>query len=317
MIEKKTVFILGAGSSYPYGFPLGLKLRELSFLTADNMFLTFHNRMGGDFLLNEVENARNFSRQFKISGDQSIDWFLKKFPEYSLVGKFLILHHILNAENSSRFLEELTEDKRKQDWYWYLYNEMSKYPKGEVNPGLFLNNKVSFITFNYDRSLEHFLYTCFSNGHNFNNYDITPLELFKEIPIKHVYGKVAKLDWEREGEELCIEYKGYIQDYNTLDRLKDNIHLIDERDGKINIEIGNLIINAERIFFLGFSYADENLAMLDIPEVLNQKHRIYGTAFGMTENEINKIKSKFSPNANSDRLRIDNKDCLGLLREYL
>jgi len=317
MIDKNTVFILGAGSSYPYGFPLGIKLRELAFLTAENMFQSFHNKMGGDYLVNELKNARKFARQLKSSGDQSIDWFLKKFPEYSYVGKFSILHHILQAENSSQFLESLTEEKRKQDWYWYLYNEMSKYPRGEVNPELFLRNNVKFITFNYDRSLENFLYTCFSNGHDFEKFGTTAKDLFKKIPIYHVYGKVAPLDWERVDNKPFVGYKTYQQDFNLLDSLKENIHLIDDRESKKNMEIGNLIMNAERIFFLGFSFANENLEMLDIPEVLNQHHRIFGTAFGATENEIRKIRAKFSPNVNTDKLHILNKDSLALLREHL
>lgn len=317
MITQNTVFILGAGSSYPYGFPLGLKLRELAYQKAAPMFQNFHNKMGGDFL-SEINNlAQKFTRHFKDSADQSIDWFLKKFPEYSSVGKFLILDIILQAENDSKFLEDIRPEFRNQDWYWYLYNEMSKYPKGEINPGIFLQNDVKFITFNYDRSLEHFLYTSYSNGHNFEKYKTTPLELFKKIPFLHVYGKVARLDWEREGEESFIGYKGYQQSFDNLDRLKDNILLIDEREAKKNTEFGNLILQAERIFFLGFSYADENLEMLDIPEVINQNHWIYGTAFGMTENEVRKVKAKFSTKAMGERVHFENIDCLGLLRKFL
>lgn len=315
MIDRNTVFIIGAGGSSPYGFPLGLKLRQLSYSYVDPMFQKFNAEIGEGFLEDTLKLAKQFGRHFRDSGDQSIDWFLKKFPEYSIVGKFLILHHLLQAENDSKFLEDMPDPR--QDWYWYLYNEMSKYPKGEINPVLFLENKIKFITFNYDRSLENFLFNCYSNGHNFASFGTTALELFKTICIKHVYGKVAKFDWEREGEELCIGYKGYRQNYHTLNTLKDGIHLIDERITKKNLELGNLIMNAERIFFLGFSYADENLAMLDIPEVLSQKHWIFGTAYGMTDNEIRKIRSKFSSKVISDKVHFENIDCLGLLRKFL
>lgn len=317
MITENTVFIIGAGGSYPYGFPLGIKLRELAYSKSSTMFQNFHNHIGGDFLT-EVNNlAYKFSRHFKASGDQSIDWFLKKFPEYSVVGKFLINDIILQAENDSKFLEEIRPEFKNQDWYWYLYNEMSKYPKGETNPALFLNNKVKFITFNYDRSLEQFLFATFSNGHNFTKYGTTAIKIFKEIPILHVYGKAAKLDWEREAEEYFIGYKGYQPSYNTLERLQENIKLIDEREAKKNTQFGNFIMQAERIFFLGFSYADENLHILDIPEIITKEQYIYGTAFGMTENEIGKIKAKFKPKADAGKLKIVNTDCLGLLREYL
>ncbi len=91
---------------------------------------------------------KNFANKFRRSGDQSVDWFLKKFPEYGDVGKYNIIHYILEAEKQCRFLEGVKEPH--QDWYWYLYREMSKYPKGGTEPLEFLDNKISFITFNYD-----------------------------------------------------------------------------------------------------------------------------------------------------------------------
>jgi hypothetical protein len=317
MIDKNTVFIIGAGGSYPYGFPLGIELRQLAYKNAEPMFQKLDKEMGETTLNELVQLAKDFSMKFRESGDQSIDWFLKKFPKYSLIGKFLILHYILQAENDSKFLEEMKPENRSQDWYWYLYNEMSKYPKGDNNPGLFLMNKIKFITFNYDRSLENFLFNCYSNGHDFASYGTTALEMFKKIPIHHVYGKVAKFDWERVGEGLCINYKGYLQKYHSLNTLKDGIHLIDERQTKKNMELGNLIMNAERIFFLGFSYADENLEKLEIPKVLKQDQQVFGTAYGMTENEIGKIRNKFSPNVSPYKIHFENIDCLGLLRKFL
>jgi len=317
MINTATVFIIGAGASYPYGFPLGIELRQLAYTFAEPMFQQFEKEMGEGILYDVIQLAKEFSKRFRESGDQSIDWFLKKFPRYSLIGKFLILNHILQAENDSKFLEEMSEETRKQDWYWYLYNEMSKYPKGDTDPNLFLLNRASFITFNYDRSFEHFFFTSFSNGHNFENYKTTALELFKKIPIHHIYGKVAQLDWEKDTNKRCAGYKGYKRNYRLLNDLKDNIKLIDERNEKKNYEFGNLIMSADRIFFLGFSYADENLEMLEIPKVLNSKQHIFGTAFGMNENEIKKIKSKLMIQKTFAEFRIVNTDCLGLLREFL
>lgn len=83
------------------------------------------------------------------------------------------------------------------------------------------------------------------------------------------------------------------------------------------MELGNLIMNAERIFFLGFSYADENLEMLEIPKVLHKEQWVFGTAYGMTENEINKIRAKFSPDVYSTKMHFEDIDCLGLLRKFL
>lgn len=102
-----------------------------------------------------------------------------------------------------------------------------------------------------------------------------------------------------------------------LNSLKDNIRVIDERIENKNYEISNRILDAERIFFMGFSYADENLAMLDIQSVLNLKQKIYGTTYLSEPNKIEKIKAKLMTNKTFSELQIENLECLGLLRKHL
>ena len=95
----------------------------------------------------------------------------------------------------------------------------------------------------------------------------------------------------------------------------DNLKIIYEAENTPEVkEAHNLIQKAQRIFFLGFGYAKENLAILQIPNIL-ESQTIYGTAFGSTSTEITKIsrrigKQFFPP-------IIEPWDCLRLLREHL
>ena len=57
--------------------------------------------------------------------------------------------------------------------------------------------------------------------------------------------------------------------------------------------------------------------MLDLPDVLTKDQEVFGTAYSMTENEIKKIKTKFSSKINDFNLKIEPLDCLGLLRKFL
>jgi len=316
MIDKETLFILGAGSSLPYGFPLAKGLRKKALDQAINLAKDLDRKMNTDYHSQAIE----FTEKFRLSSDQSIDWFLKKFPEFLEIGKFLIIDIILKEETISRFREELYPQFSNQDWYWYLYNEMSKYPKGQTDPKQFLNNKVSFITFNYDRSLEEFFYKSFLNGHNFSQINEEPLTFFRKIKIEHVYGKVALLDWETdviEKNQPKIPYGKYVTNAINFDFLKNNIKLIDERDISDKSNLRSLIEKAERIFFLGFSYAEENLQILDIPNSINEKKIIYGTAYDLTENEIKKIRLKFGNKIRNEKIHFENIDSLGLLRKFL
>ena len=100
----------------------------------------------------------------------------------------------------------------------------------------------------------------------------------------------------------------------------DNIHVLyDQRNLSNLLEIEISLQEAKRIFFLGFGFAEENLEVLNLINNINANQKIYGTAKGLTKNEIFKIKSCFSKTHKADNpdLIIEDCDCLTLLRNYL
>ena len=187
-------------------------------------------------------------------------------------------------------------------------------------------NKLSFVTFNYDRSLEHFLYESLVNS--FSNVDSSALiDQLNAFPIIHVFGQIAPLPWQDQGNlPLPLKYGTSVSEINIIDRLRKNIRTIyDERtDESFNEQLEKaqyLIYNAQRVFFLGFGYAKENLELLKIPECLNIKQWIYGTALGATEKEITNITRLLNrrghPTPVINPTIIKNCDCQALLREFL
>ena len=95
-------------------------------------------------------------------------------------------------------------------------------------------------------------------------------------------------------------------------KLKDIIY--EAEDTPEVKEAHNLIQKAQRIFFLGFGYAKENLEILQIPNILVSQ-RIFGTALGFTSREITKISSQHKKQSYKPEIKSWN--CLRLLREYL
>ena len=55
---------------------------------------------------------------------------------------------------------------------------------------------ISFITFNYDRSLEQFLYFAFKHWEGLPE-DVC-VDRVRDLQINHIYGKLGPLDWESE-----------------------------------------------------------------------------------------------------------------------
>ena len=200
------------------------------------------------------------------------------------------------------------------------------------NPGDFTkigNEKISVITFNYDRSLEHYV---FENLYGLlENSGIQRKELadvINHIPFIHVYGSLGKLPWQvgvygnapylMGGNPSFVQYGG--SDTPPFTSRKDFLKVIQlmYEERKSNPEIlaaKKLIAEADRIFFLGFGYDPINLEILGLPDLLTSQ-QIYGTAYGCTESEIDYIKTLLNPNDSMNTHIIYNCDCLTLLRNH-
>lgn len=331
MINTETVFIIGAGASKPYEFPTGRELREKivdSFREHFKLFTTLQNP--NDRMISITYES--FIKRFQESGIHSIDRFLAFNPDSSYEGKIAIAIEILKAESQSKFDEKIKSQNKSSDWYSFLYNRMLEGISPE-NGGHkeFAKNRVSFITFNYDRSLEWYLYRCFSNTFDENIFSSTKTAELMPFPIIHVYG-AAKLPWQEPNPNLALEYQTNLISFFDAKKMAEQLRIIFD-DRKQNSElskVAELIKKARKIYFLGFGFADENLEILGIPESIKGKP-VYGTALGLKDTEIKRILNKLRLNvkkADSNireikngfqklKANLLNVDCLTLLREYL
>jgi len=205
MIENRTVFVLGAGASCPYGYPSGKRLRQdicSQFCQPYKAYISIRPELKL-FIDGEFKKAREFTETFHKATTKSIDLFLSVNSEFEEIGKTAIALRILTNEKDSHFRENV--ENEEHDWYSYLFYKLTDGLTNKNDYIQFGENRVSFITFNYDRSLEYFLYD--SLIHYF--YKIPP-EKIKEQLIKlriiHVFGQVAGLGWQDLPSK--IEYRG-------------------------------------------------------------------------------------------------------------
>lgn len=317
MIKDETVFILGAGASRPYGFPTGKELREIILRN----FLSEYAKFGEQL---RVFEAKNFINSFKLSSNESIDIFLSRNPEFSEFGKLAIVSSIAECERNSKFREEMKKEFKAEDWYTYIFNELINEIKKKNDYKKISENNITIITFNYDRSLEHFLYESFRHSFSGISEEAISLALSK-IKIFHVYGRVAPLPWQDKG--CGIEY-GSLK-AGEVPSVIQNIKVVGEDREDINTIVKQKIIqNAKKIFFLGFGFASENLEVLNIPNVLRTKHQIFATAKGLLKEELDSIISwniidNFDDDPSEDRpqykyIKIEiYATCKEILRKYL
>jgi len=269
MINENCVLILGAGASAPYGFPTGAQLKQIICNNFDKVwekfvFDRFQNFLADSTFQEQKTIAKNFVNDFKMFEHDSIDLFLDIYPGYADIGKKAIFLTILDAE------KKILGNGKVQDWYSELFKRMIG---SSGNYFKLSQNNLNIITFNYDRSLEYYFYNIFNNFTK----SITvkeKIEELKKIKIFHVYGKLSDLPWENENNSLDFGANIWM---NQLEMKKDDIKTIFERRNKTKEldPILNSIQLADKVYFLGFGFASENVEIISLDKHIKPDQLVY------------------------------------------
>jgi hypothetical protein len=285
-LRDETVFILGAGASVPYGFPTGGEL--------------VGNIIGGRFPPDSVvarhPQFNDFRANLAGAKARSVDIFLSrdKQREFESIGKLAIAENLLFCEAH----EKIFGPDIKDDWYEYVFNTVLERTTDLAEVA---ELPLAFITFNFDRSLEHFLYVYLKS--NFpNNVDAEVIEVIGRIKIVHVHGYLGPLDWQQTGGRSY----GDKVTADSVMKAAQNIHIMhetiaDSEDFKYARAIIEL---ADSIMLLGFGYHAENMERLALPfkrlggqsasSGVTQIRQIWGTAYGMTHVEAEHTRVAFN-----------------------
>lgn len=281
MITEPTVLILGAGASKPYGFPTGMELKKM---VLDEICQTRNNDLFEELGFS-IKDRQLFSDALRRSGKASVDAFLEHRREYLELGKAAISRCLIPCEDELTLYSDRTLFEIDENWYQYIFNRMNS------SFDDFSDNNISFITFNYDRSLEHYLFTCLLNSYGKSESDC--LNKLCQIPFIHLHGSLGFLPWQSSYNSEIRQYK---RDF-TYDDIKisaSQIKIIHE-DVEHNPEFKlaqDKIKNANRIYFVGFGYDRTNLNRL-ISDISFDNKIVMGTAIGFTGKEMNEIQNEY------------------------
>lgn len=274
MIVKPTVFILGAGASMPYHFPSGAKLKKEVLL-----------RLRSDIEPNFVETLKDlghseseileFRHCLYYSGRNSVDEFLEYRKEFIPIGKLTIALSLIPCEKIETLFGV------EGEWYQYIFNKLSA-PFED-----FGKNKLSIITYNYDRSLEYYLLESLKNS--YGKSDMECADKLKLISFIHVHGKLGSLPWEKGIK------RPYEPNYEkkSIRSISEKITIVSEDPKEYDVfdDCYEILAAAEFIYFFGFGYHDENLKRINIGDFA--KRTPTGTAVGLGEAEKNNILHKW------------------------
>lgn len=283
MIKTPTVLVLGAGASCPYGFPSGRKLLAtiLEIAGGANSFNTRILQACG-FGREAIHSFRTILSEADVD---SIDDFLEHAPDFTDIAKAAIAICLLPCETHTNLFEQMVG---KDSWYRYLF--------GQLNTSFddFGHNRLSVITFNYDRLIEHYLHTVLKRRHH-GKTDAQYAEKLRNIEVVHVHGSLGKLPWQNTDFHDVPYGRWADNTHQNLDNVQhvqyaavgiSTVH--EEGEFAPIIRARELLHQAKRIYILGFGYHEENLKLLFPSHLKLHPDPFRGTALGLSPHRMAK-----------------------------
>jgi hypothetical protein len=200
--------------------------------------------------ISRQHQIERFVYALERSASPSVDFFLENRKEFEEIGKLAIAATLIPCEKYEAF--QPTDRPR---WYETLFHFM-------VEGGRFEDNHLSVITFNYDRSLEAFLFQSLKNLYGLD--DETAEEQLRKIPIIHLYGSLGdRLTWEGPARGYGPELKE-----NWVTEAAKGIKIVHEvkpTGGDFENAL-KLLKSAVEVIFLGFGFHPINVQRLRLKE---------------------------------------------------
>ncbi len=353
LFERPTVFLTGAGASRHYGYPTGEELvtevRDLA-NQLEGVFKTLSEYQhkpiakialdmpqlvgsGPAFYPNEIvmkswmaasEKCRRICENIDTQQPLVIDYFLDQDVDLQKMIKMLIAWVLLRREedgekigvniNGNRIRDRSKEEdtaSKKDNWIRFIVSTLSS---GCKNGKDLLNNKVNFITFNYDLTLESNIKKSLSTNPRFDGGSLE--DFFSQDRFLHLYGKLSLergaieshnvsfadffTKWERtisrvrkSGNVLAPQLDGFISLIDDALSASAGIQTIEPLEKDENSHVfdtaAKIIQHAGVIYILGFGFDKNNTTRLTLASATSNPNQ---TIMFTNYNDSNKINKK-------------------------
>jgi hypothetical protein len=311
VIERPTVFILGAGSSIPYGFSSGEGLLQ----QARRLHV---NQLKDKLRLEQVvpvAEIRRLHDALQRTHDASIDALLELRDDCLAAGRALIATMLLREEEKVA----ATVIDPERDWLTVLFRELTR---GTTCLQDFARNNVTFMTYNYERFLEHRLLGALAV--HYNAPDAECVVVLNRLRVLHMHGYLGPLPLFKGPNDVPFGVPLFLSEEDDVSYLRwrtaiAHIKIIHEVETN-NKEFSRahaVLAEAERVIFLGFGFHEKNVERLH-PENWNRSASVHGTAYGMTPSERHYYADQpLNRNGMGFNAGRDNEDCKLFLRNRL
>jgi hypothetical protein len=299
--NNKMTFIVGAGASFELNLPVGEGLKKIiaQLLDTSNILGYGTSRpaeMISNFqrsLIAHIAEHSDCSQIWRAALTMSkamddvlsIDNYIHNHrgnQEIVSIGKMAITKAILEAEKNSLIFH--SPKGKFEDKFWlqpFVQRLFENCSYEDLEERL---SSVTFIVFNYDRCIEHYIYFALQRAYGHNMTAEKAAELINRMTIFHPYGTVGPLEWQEVNEYPATPF-GCDPGDPKLAKLSKGIKTFTEgTDPKSSeiIAIKEAVQEARKIIFLGFSFEHNNVALIS-PAFMQHSNRgpdhLYATAF--------------------------------------
>jgi len=304
-LSAPTVLILGAGASVPYKFPTGEELFNRVRRTSIE-FVMDQLRPASAALASPLQLA------VRESLDRSLDALLELRADLVEAGKAFMARQLLLAEAGDR---GAVEDSNEA-WYRVLWDAFDL-----SSPEAFSRTPLTVITYNYDRSLEYRLMGALAQRFKLSVDQCAPL--LKRVGPIHLHGQLGYLPGFKAGKKDIVAYgsmppeSGGITNEDCLVAAR-NIRIVNEPkpDDDAFVRARKAIQGAERVAFLGFGYARQNIERLQLANCMEPNIRLYLCAKGYTTEQAQKLIEPVFHYWNPRMIGLESEDIVKFLRHF-
>lgn len=308
MISRRTVFVVGAGASKEVDLPIGselaakiayalrFKVRHGQLDDGDGDLYDAIRSMAGDDVRPFFEAANAISSGIHLTN--SIDNFLDIHNDRDAIrhcGKLAIVRTMLAAERSSKMFSgpnpsglQVNFSGVRDTWFVSLFKIIQDGVRKSNLSDLLAN--TTFVIFNYDRCVEHFLLYAIRECYRVT--DQGAAKALSACTFIHPYGDLGLLPWQPTPTLVPHMVPYGAEAYGAdLVKLSDRIRTFTEQVGEESTDlIRQKVSEADHVFFLGFSYGAQNLSLLAAPKT--KAKRVYGTGVGLSQSDAGHVENR-------------------------
>jgi hypothetical protein len=291
MIKLDTTFVVGAGASVDYGFPLGEQLTK-QIAEALNFKGGSSSSQAKELLRNAImvgcqrpDVQRDFRQLFEqaralqaaLTTASSIDAFLENHPDtpdFEFLGKMAIAACLAAAEHGSdlrpRHPGEMIDLARVENsWLARLFKTVIApgVPRASVER---IFDHASFIVFNYDRCVEHYFEQAIASHFML---DLTKAATIvqKHLRIVHPYGDLGALHGSDGNVSFGQEYRPETHGAGDgIYTMSQRLLTFTESKKAQGAKAKDMIHKAQRLVFLGFGFGEQNVELLRVSSAVQQ-----------------------------------------------